>query len=50
MFDMKQGAQCFNEWYQEWSTFAACSGANEDTQIYAFKPNLNNGVTDAFIP
>jgi len=37
MFNMKQGAHQFNEWYQEWSTFATHSGANKDTQIYAFK-------------
>src|SRR6266404_1916949 len=42
MFDMKQGAHQFNEWYQEWSTFPACSGVNEDT--HAFKHNLNNGI------
>ncbi len=44
MFNMKQGACQFNEWYQEWSTFAAHSGANEDTKIYVFKRNLNNGI------
>ncbi len=44
MFNMKQGPHQFNEWYQEWSTFATHSGANEDTQIYAFKHNLNNGI------
>src|SRR6266404_3046976 len=44
MFNLKQGARQFNEWYQEWSTFATCSGANEDTKIFAFKRNLNNGI------
>ncbi len=44
MFNMKQGAHQFNGWYQEWSTFAAHLGANEDTQIYAFNHNLNNGI------
>src|SRR6266436_4653988 len=31
MFDLKQGARRFNDWYQEWSTFATHSGANDDT-------------------
>jgi len=44
MFNMKQGAHRINDWYQEWSTFVACLGANEDTQIYAFKCNLNNWI------
>src|SRR6267378_1822060 len=44
MFDLKQGARQFNDWYQEWSTFATCSGANDDTKIFAFKRNLNNGI------
>src|SRR5882762_5344059 len=37
MFDLKQGARRFNDWYQEWSTFATRSGANNDTKIFAFK-------------
>jgi len=44
MFDLKQGARRFNDWYQEWSTFATRSGANDDTKIFAFKRNLNNGI------
>jgi len=44
MFDLKQGARRFNDWYQEWSTFATRSGANDDTKIFAFKHNLNNGI------
>jgi hypothetical protein len=26
----------FHEWYQEWSTYAACSGANNATKMFAF--------------
>src|SRR6266404_2569950 len=44
MFELKQGARRFNGWYQEWSTFTARSGANDDTKIFAFKHNLNNGI------
>jgi hypothetical protein len=30
----------FHEWYQEWSTYAARSGANDATKMYAFRQAL----------
>jgi hypothetical protein len=30
----------FSEWYQEWSTHANRSGANEETKMYAFRQNI----------
>ena len=29
--------QPFNHWYQEWSSYAARSGANENTKMYTFR-------------
>ena len=37
MYTFKMGNKPFNEWYQEWSTHASRSGANEQTQMYAFR-------------
>ena len=37
MYTSRMGARPFNEWYQEWSTHAARSGANEETQMFAFR-------------
>ena len=40
MYTSKMGGRPFNEWYQDWSTFASRSGANEETQMYAFRKAL----------
>lgn len=36
----------FHEWYQEWSTYAARSGANDATKMYAFRQALPRGLND----
>jgi hypothetical protein len=40
MYTSKMGGRPFNEWYQDWSTYASRSGANEDTQMFAFRKAL----------
>ena len=37
MYTNRMGNRPFNEWYQEWSTSAKRSGANEETMMYAFR-------------
>ncbi len=37
MYTLKMGNRTFNDWYQEWSTHATRSGANDATQMYAFQ-------------
>jgi hypothetical protein len=37
---MKMGNKPFFEWYQEWSTHANRSGANDETKMYAFRQNI----------
>ena len=34
----------FNEWYQEWSTYARQANINEATKIYAFQSALNQAL------
>jgi hypothetical protein len=36
----------FHEWYQEWSTYASRSGANDATKMYAFRQALPRGLND----
>ena len=40
MYMSKMGGRPFNEWYQDWSTYASRSGANEETQMFAFRKAL----------
>ena len=40
MHTLKMGSRPFQEWYQEWSTHATRSGANEQSKMYAFRQNL----------
>jgi hypothetical protein len=40
MYTSKMGGRPFYEWYQDWSTYASRSGANEDTQMFAFRKAL----------
>jgi hypothetical protein len=40
MYTSKMGGRPFNEWYQDWSTYASRSGANKDTQMFAFRKAL----------
>ncbi len=37
MYTSRMGMRPFNEWYQEWSTHASRSGANDETKMYAFR-------------
>ena len=37
MYTSRMGNRPFSEWYQEWSTHAARSRANEETMMYAFR-------------
>ena len=34
----------FSEWYQEWSTYALLSGANEETKMFTFRKVLPQGL------
>src|SRR6202789_993161 len=36
----------FHEWYQEWSTYASRSGANDATKMYAFRQALPRGLNN----
>jgi hypothetical protein len=40
MHTFKMGNRPFADWYQEWSTHASRSGANETTKMYAFRNNI----------
>jgi hypothetical protein len=40
MYMSKMGNRPFNEWYQDWFTYASRSGANEETQMFAFRKAL----------
>ena len=40
MYSSKMSGRPFNEWYQDWSTYASRSGANEETQMFAFRKAL----------
>ena len=37
---IQNGWKTLNEWYQDWSTYASRSGANEETQMFAFRKVL----------
>src|SRR5712675_493410 len=41
MHSLRQQNRPFHEWYQEWITHANCSGANEQTKIFAFRRNIH---------
>ena len=40
MHSSKMGGRPFQEWYQDWSTYASRSGANEETKMFAFRKAL----------
>jgi hypothetical protein len=40
MHTLRMGTRPFSEWYQEWSTHASRSGANDATKMYAFRQNI----------
>jgi len=41
---MKMGNHLFSNWYQEWSTHASRSGANDKTKMYTFCQNLPSAL------
>jgi Retrotransposon gag protein len=40
IFTFRMGNKAFSDWYQEWSTHASRSGANEETKMFAFRQNI----------
>ena len=40
MYTSRMNSRHFDEWYQEWSTYASRSGANEETKMFAFRKAL----------
>jgi hypothetical protein len=40
MHSLQMGNRPFTDWYQEWSTHASWSDANDETKMYAFHQNL----------
>ncbi len=49
MYMSKMGGRPFNEWYQEWSTYASCSRANEETKMFAFRKALPQALHQKII-
>jgi hypothetical protein len=46
---LKMGNKPFSEWYQEWSTHANRSGANDETKMYAFRQNIPTALHQKII-
>ena len=49
LWTIKMGNCSFHEWYQEWSTYAARSEANDATKMYAFRQALPQGSNDKLV-
>jgi len=49
MYTSRMGSRPFNEWYQEWSTYASQSGANEETKMFAFRKALPQALHQKII-
>ena len=49
LWTVKMGNRPFHEWYQEWSTYAARSEANDATKMYAFRQALPQGLNDKLV-
>jgi hypothetical protein len=45
----KMGQRPFDEWYLEWSTYAARSRANEDTKMFAFRKAIPQALHQKII-
>ena len=43
------GTRNFGEWYQEWSTYASRSGANEETKMFAFRKAIPQALHQKII-
>ena len=39
----------FHKWYQEWSTYASQSEANDATKMYVFRQALPQGLNDKLV-
>jgi hypothetical protein len=49
IWTLKMGNKPFHEWYQEWSTYASCSDANDATKMFAFRQALPAGLNDKLV-
>jgi hypothetical protein len=49
IWTLKMGNKPFHEWYQEWSTYASCSNANDVIKMFAFHQALPAGLNDKLI-
>ena len=49
MHTLKMNNRPFSEWYQEWSTHASRSGANETTKMYAFRQNISSVLNNKIL-
>jgi hypothetical protein len=49
MHHTKMGQREFNDWYQEWSTYAKWANPDEQTKMYAFRNNLNPRLHDKIV-
>jgi hypothetical protein len=49
IWQLKMGNRPFHEWYQEWSTYASRSGANDATKMYTFHQALPQGLNDKLV-
>jgi hypothetical protein len=41
LYNTSMGNRSFNEWYQDWSMHARCSGVDDNSKMYAFRRMLN---------
>jgi len=44
MYSTRMKGRLFDDWYQEWSIYAAHAGVDENTKMYAFRRNLNQAI------
>jgi hypothetical protein len=49
IWTLKMGNKLFHEWYQEWSTYASRSDANDATKMFAFCQALTAGLNDKLV-
>jgi hypothetical protein len=49
IWTLKMNSRPFHEWYQEWSTYASRSGANDATKMYAFRQALPAALNDKLV-
>ena len=49
MHSLRQGSRPFNEWYQEWSTYANRANVDANTKMYAFRRMLNRPLHERLL-